>query len=281
VADTWRKMVVSWLILFGIIVGISGMPHTAIATGICPTCGPPAPPSPPSPAACAADLSNAIQVQNNGTSIDASFKPNDGALVLAQSDCNVGSFDWIQIVTALPGVLPGFLPNTPFYDGSAGVSSSPEFYYPPYADLTTFCANSVSGTCVTYVQVDDSVLNFHDSPEDPCLRGGSQYLFCTSSIGIPADGAIEFTTQLVGTDNGMIVDLPVSAGFTWQDTFNGSSGGVITFNEGNVDPSTGTGGITITSIFDVSEVPEPPSVYLFVASLIFTLMHRRHWRRRA
>jgi hypothetical protein len=98
-------------------------------------------------------------------------------------------------------------------------------------------------------------LGFGDLPKDPALNPDIINSFPPSVI--PTGFAMEFQTQLVGVKGG----LPVRVFYpwTWQSTFNGSTGGVGTTKSLlGADPPGGTGGITITSINGVPQTP--PSV---------------------
>ena len=85
-----------------------------------------------------------------------------------------------------------------------------------------------------------------------------------------------FTTQLVGICNATPSPLCSSSGspsiplfqWTWTDTFNGTSGGIsTTYNFLPLDPGSGTGDITITSINGVQLPPViPPSQVATTAS---------------
>jgi len=89
-----------------------------------------------------------------------------------------------------------------------------------------------------------NTLSFIDVPADSLLANGS---------------FLGFTTQLVGIlPNGTHAPLPEQ--WTWIDTFNGTSGSItaVTASFLPVDPGSGTGGVTITSINSV--VQTPPSV---------------------
>jgi len=85
--------------------------------------------------------------------------------------------------------------------------------------------------------------------------------FC-GGASAPPGSTIQFQTELVGgSNNNTPVDLGI--GFTWQSDYNGTSGGIATtVNLRPSDPSSGTGGSTITGInsttnYQPTPVPEP------------------------
>jgi hypothetical protein len=141
---------------------------------------------------------------------------------------------------------------------------------------------------MTTLYTGDMSLNFFDSPTDSCLdnpNGTPSIAFstygqdCGRTGYVSAPGAQEFDTMLVGIlpgddppDAPAYVPLPDT--FTWNDTFNGvppiPGYGGITFTDLAVDPSTGEGGIEITSVngVSVSSVPEPRSIYLRLSGLL-------------
>jgi len=94
-------------------------------------------------------------------------------------------------------------------------------------------------------------LCFHDAPADPCLAGGNPDLrakYCGGNSAEPG-AALLFSTALVGV-NQAYPEGQVLKQWTWLDNFNGTADGfiVILSNPGGVDPGSGSGGVTITSI---------------------------------
>jgi hypothetical protein len=160
-----------------------------------------------------------------------------------------------------------------------------------------------------------TTLVFGDQPNDQCILGpdGQPSLGYRQNRGAQApcggtfaskDSTLDFITELVGvTDDPDCVnngDCPVLGGFTWTDNFNGISdpmicfttvpppptcsqtgtGGVPSFTEffsdSPIDPSTGTGGITLVSVNGVP-VPETPTATLLGSglALLFFVKKRR------
>lgn len=211
-------------------------------------------------------------------SITASFTPTTNpsttgisgtgsSLLDAATVCGFNNFDWQQTITHLPMPSPFFAissPNTPlavpplspFLDPVPGGYiiggfSTPDNSYPFYYDPT-------SGELQT--EETALTLSFLDRPADACLYPGG-----TSSRAVeiinkyckgltpPTDSSMEFSTRLVGVNaNSTATDLGM--GFTWTSTWNGTSGGVATTkNDLPPDPGSGTGGVTITSVEDMSD----------------------------
>ncbi len=106
-----------------------------------------------------------------------------------------------------------------------------------------------------------SSLSFFDAPADPCLPGGSGTL-CGGKTA-PAGSKLAFTTHLVGIVGALpgagVLDTGV--GFSWIDTFNGTSGGIAVLNAYlPVDRGSGTGGITITNVNGTTSYHYPKTV---------------------
>jgi hypothetical protein len=101
-------------------------------------------------------------------------------------------------------------------------------------------------------------LSFSDSPADPCLPGGnSQGIQGCNGINAPGGSFLAFTTRLLGIlPDGTLVPLPDE--WTWTSTYNGTSGGIATtLNFLPVDPGSGTGSVTITSVNGIQLNPVP------------------------
>lgn len=77
-------------------------------------------------------------------------------------------------------------------------------------------------------------------------------------VNWPLTVTTSFTTSLVGVLSSGLASTPLFT-WTWQSTFNGDAGGVSqTKSIFPIDPNSGTGGVTITSINGVPQTP--PSV---------------------
>ena len=169
------------------------------------------------------------------------------------------------------------------------------------------CAVYSQSGCVIPLGTGTS-LNFSDGPADICIAGPNgmpsvgysnnlataQSLCGGSKLALPSS-FLSFTTEIVGVtappvttktsplappDCGTCVFL---GGFSWDDNFNGTventfpdpktgTGGVFNpvalTSDVPVDPTSGTGGITIVSVNGTS-VPEPSTLILLATSLFF------------
>lgn len=204
--------------------------------------------------------------------------PNNLSRIPPQNLCTGPSIPPGQTLTAVPATSisdppPGGTKNLPMgYD--------PFPYYYPWTtavsgglvavldqEISPLPACSALNTvtpldreaCVPLVTGDDKVLAFYDDPTG-ALPG------IKASSNPPPDKYIGFTTWLVGVDQSGNPVLDGSGNplrkWTWNTTFNGTSGGVrvgaVTLNPDPIDPGSGTGGITITSIDGIPQ--SPPSV---------------------
>ena len=221
-------------------------------------------------------------VANDSPSIIATFTPNFGfTIAQAAQVCGFINFDWQQLVTVQPApspffavgskvpltAPPGFLDPPPGgydYELTAGYPTGDNaypFYYNPNpnpgqpgpAELAAHEPRGIDGT----------ILNFKDTPTDPCLFGGD-------SAGVPGcNGSnaqrgqtVQFITHLAGINpDGTAHDLGI--GFNWNSSNNGTSGGTATTkNSLPMDPGSGTGGATITSVSETTsfQYPTAPGV---------------------
>jgi hypothetical protein len=228
------------------------------------------------------------------TSLIATFTPTDvNGLPVGLDDkkraCDVKDFNWEQTIMGWPSpstlvslnptefqqvlgyappqtfVAPPKFPDPPPggytyfpYRGWASWDSYPFYYDANFPGSTSTCLYW-DGTPGTYAWALSShettnTLCFLDAPADTCLLGGSG----TGCGGFAQQFSdLRFTTKLVGIRNdNSVLDLYA---WDWISTFNGTSGGVSSTSSLNpVDPGSGTGGVTITSINGVPQTP--PSV---------------------
>lgn len=207
-----------------------------------------------------------------GTNISSTFTPNRGqTLSQAAAACGFTSFNWQQLITNLP------LPNT-FFDTNFNNLSAPVPFNDPPPDGYTYQSPDYNAVLLpvyfniftpsdfnlslAYNQT-SYALNFSDNPADPCLYGS---VLNTCGVTSPQGAVLSFSTHLVGvigTDaNATVQDTGI--GFTWNDDFNGTSGGTGMLNSVRpVDAGSGTGGVTITGF-------NPHSNYVFPKSLRVT-----------
>jgi hypothetical protein len=142
------------------------------------------------------------------------------------------------------------------------------FYYSPQ-DVPSGCALWDASSCNGHIIKDSYTLVFADRPKDPCIFGGKYAFTDKCNFETTLNPAfIKFTTQLVGicgsgsssgcTSPGM-PSAPLVQ-WTWESNFNGTSLGGAAETAGGSPPApgSGTGGITITSINGVPQLP--PSV---------------------
>jgi hypothetical protein len=236
---------------------------------------------------CSDVLANSITMPvGGGTQITSVFSPNLGyTLAQAAPICGFDSFDWQQTITNLPAPSPYYTADTfenlmaplAFNDpppaGYAYQLPNPNAVgLPIYYNL----GNGPSDLAVTNAETTNS-LSFYDAPADPCLPGGDSS-YC-GYVSAPVGSYLGFSTQLVGIIGTypFAYVQPTGIGFSYIDTFNGTSGGVaVTNSAAPVDPHSGTGGVTTTQFngkpnyqypksFTVSSVngqPAPPNVRL-------------------
>lgn len=221
--------------------------------------------------ACTSVINNSVTHSLvNGTGIIATFTSNTNlayTLDQAATLCGFTAWDWQSTITSLP------LPSPFFAAGSTvPLHAPPPFNDPPpngYAyqvppnavQLPVYWNLFTSGPLsLTANETLPYILNFSDGPADDCLPGGSG-----ASCGgkTASKGTLGFTTHLVG----IVGLLPGAAvqdtgvGFSWIDTFNGTSGGISVLNSpGPVDLGSGTGGITITNVSNTTSYQYPKGV---------------------
>jgi hypothetical protein len=202
-----------------------------------------------------------------GTSISTTFTPNFGfTLAQAAQLCGFIEFDWQQTITSLP------LPSPFFAAGSAvPLHAPPAFNDPPpqgYAyqnppnavQLSVYYNLFTSGNLSLAGNETTTTLSFFDAPADSCLPGGTGGP-CRGRTA-PVGSKLGFTTHLVGIAGALpgasVVDTGI--GFSWTDTFNGTSGGISVINSSQpVDPGSGTGVVTITNSNETTTYQFPKS----------------------
>jgi hypothetical protein len=168
-----------------------------------------------------------------------------------------GSFDpAINTGVHLTSKLAPF--NDPPQGGGYSYQEKTDYSYPFYCDPTgdPACPRTLT------------TLGWKDSPADPCIAEpsgmpGAKYLStpeiqakCGYSVTKPG-AKISFTTHLAGVQfDGTPKDLGI--GYTWTSNFNGTSGGVATTkNASEADPGSGSGGITVVSVNEVTNYRYP------------------------
>ena len=217
--------------------------------------------------------------------MQASFTPGSApsGLTAQAGACGFTGFDWVQQITqtgASPlveadGTSIMIPPHAPINDPPQGgylyadpniafIGAYPFVYNPAQVELG--CAGyNKDGSCgleITGGNIFDppggTVLNFYDSPLDPCFPGGKVFGMSQCTGNSPFIG---LTTQLVGICGAnsppslcSSPGRPSAALFqwTWKSDFNGASSGgvlkVLTASSYPPDPGSGTGGITVTNI---------------------------------
>jgi len=213
---------------------------------------------------------------NAGATITATFTPNFGyTLAQAAQICGFTNFDWQQLITVLPlpntfiavgsgaqmYAPPGFLDPPPggYTYELPDIDNAYPFYYNPnpgstgQSELATYEPGGASGT----------QLLFSDGPKDSCLFGGryAGTAACNWTSAAPGE-TVQFITHLVGINSdGTAHDLQI--GFTWYSNNNGTSGGAaIMRGVQPMDPGSGTGGTTVTSVSETTnyQYPTAPGV---------------------
>ena len=229
--------------------------------------------------------------------MQASFTPSSGfSLDAAAGACDFTRFDWVQLIEEWPtpsalyaasnpntpltaGIQgnPGGPPPPPFHDPYNGGFTYPSSQLPPFLGAYPFyynpgdvpggcAARTLTATCIKNITTNSGhTLNFYDEPSNKCLPGGSGTFSAVCGFTAPLSPAfMQFTTALVGIIRTTGLPSDPLYQWSWKDNFNGtvSQGGgvydVVTANSYPVDPASGSGGVTITSINGVPQVP--PSI---------------------
>ncbi len=219
---------------------------------------------------------------STGTDIFSSFTANQGkTLAQAATACGFTSFNWQQLITNLPLPNPFYDTNfnnlfapTPFNDpppGGYSYQDDPQANPPsaPNAVLLPVYYNifpTIDTSLTLAANQTGNTLSFYDSPADPCLDGS---VLNSCGYTAPPGAVLSFQTHLVGVigndANAVVQDTGI--GFTWNDNFNGTSGGVGALNATHpIDPGSGTGGVTITGY-------HPSTGYRYPKSLAVTTVN--------
>jgi len=136
------------------------------------------------------------------------------------------------------------------FGGDATPDFSFPFYYDPAVDLPGQEDGSPEVACTLPNAGAGKTLNFHDAPADDCLRGGSDVGAAICDFKAEPKGSYGgYKTRLVGINfDGTPTDLGI--GFTWTSTYNGTTGRVHIKKTLLAGDDNGTGGVTITSVSD-------------------------------
>ena len=190
------------------------------------------------------------------------------------------------LVGATPGSLTAGLPFNDVAPGgytyltllSGGPYNPYPFYYPPLIATTPdtpLPAMTAGGQPVPSLNPNtgNMVLQFGDHPSDPCLPteqttsgplssqtqadlAFNRAKYCAGNTA-PLGSHLAFITSLVAVDASSAPSDPL-AQWTWTDTFNGTAGSIAGLGPSPpIDPGSGVGYITITSI---NGVPIPPVI---------------------
>ncbi|MCX6632835.1 MAG: hypothetical protein NTW28_34990 [Candidatus Solibacter sp.] len=234
-------------------------------------------------------------------SMNALFAPTgtNGSLMTiadAKAACNFTDFNWQQTVEVAPNPNPITVCNPSGFQGLCAYARSDpnQPLVSPFSDPPKggyyFVGKPVSDPFPFYL---DSVvlstyktpytLTFFDNPTDPVLNPLIQAAYNFQ----PTATADKYTTSLVGMlacgGGGQPVcgtsgaASPPLFTWTWQSTYNGTSGSVRELqNLGPLDTGSGTGGITITSINGVQLPPvvSPSQVTTTASGLAYSRVSR-------
>jgi hypothetical protein len=247
---------------------------------------------------CSTILTDSLFIPNlNGSpTIAAAFQPNLGyTLAQAAALCGFIEFDWQSLITFLPQPAPYFYAagsttpakappafNDPPPSGYAYQNPPNAVGLPVYWNIFTGASDSNSLLAhETPAGANATILSFTDTPSDYCLPGGT-FVMRTSGVlnleappscisGAPAGSKISFTTHVVG----IMGDLPGASvvdtgiGFDWTTTYNGTTGGIAVLNTTlPPDPGSGTGGVTVTNVNQVTGYQYPRASLPSPASLL-------------
>jgi hypothetical protein len=221
--------------------------------------------------------------------IKATFTPNMGyTLAKAAQYCGFIEFNWQQKVTSWPSPSHLLLSDNstavtappPFLDpplggyNYAGTSGRYPFYY-QWNTLATTCMQFMRGTSTCILPVINAAgttLSFFDSPQDSCFAGGvnAGTPNCNGKT-VLAGSFLGFTADVVGVSPSFVADtnciplktcVDLGVGFSWKSNYNGGAlGGVfdVTASDVLADPTGGTGGVSITSVRQITTYTGTPS----------------------
>jgi|GEM_PF-2089316 len=220
-----------------------------------------------------------LSLDGKNTSMNATFVPKDAGdipvgLSVAAAACGFSDFNWQQEIDFLPAPST-WRPFTPSVMNQQNLSPDGSLQAPPpFSDPPP-------GGGYTYENGNDSAFPFYWNFNElasglvPCA-GGTQiktiialsFQDCPGDSLLPRGAAVQFKTSLVGIRpcpvgaTGCQTGIPSDPLYTWKwkSTFNGISTGGVSQSKSifPIDPTSGTGGITITSINGVPQTP--PSV---------------------
>jgi len=204
------------------------------------------------------------------TAMFARFVPVDSdsdpeGLAAFQAACNFKNLNWEQTITKWPTPSLLISLNPARFQQALGYAPPPTFVAPPsFPDPPPggywyfvargwsqwdsfpfyFDSESTENLWSLARHSTENTLSFSDAPSNPCLLGGVG-TNCPEFSAQFSD--MRFTTKLVGVKNdNTVVDM---FSWNWISTYNGTTGGIVaTANLTMVDPGSGTGGVTITSI---------------------------------
>jgi hypothetical protein len=200
----------------------------------------------------------------------------------AEKACQFIGFNWQQMITSMPASLkkPNITsavdPKNLAPDGT--LIAPPSFFDPPQGGYKGESPSSFSypfyfssselnkpGVCIpndTVPVETDNQLRFQDCPGNPVYRQDCPFLNPLSCVS--SGPTTSFTTTLVGVLPSGAASAPLFT-WTWYSNFGGyvlgipGAGGAQTKSFGPIDPNSGTGGITITSINGVQLPPPVPA----------------------
>lgn len=214
--------------------------------------------------ACSTIINNSVAPPASGApTITATFTPKSGfTLAQAAQLCGFTGWDWQQTITSLPLPSPfaqiGAPPTKRLFAPPPFLDPPPGGYtYNPAGDNSyPFYYDPNSGELASHETA--TTLSFRDTPADNCLNGGSG-ASCSGQTA-PAGKVIGFTTHLVGlVGSGPAYGVQdTGIGFSWTSDFNGTSGGIsVTKNDNPPDAGSGTGGVTVTNVNEITTYQYP------------------------
>jgi hypothetical protein len=152
------------------------------------------------------------------------------------------------------------------FGGGSTPDNSYPFYYDQNIELAGHEDGSVPAAC-TLAASAGNTLTFHDAPNDMCLPGGADTgtalcqdpVLAPGATAEPTGSVVGFMTHLAGVNfDGTATDLGI--GFMWTSNYNGSTGNARIIKTDLPADNNGTGGITITSVNQVTNYEFPRSL---------------------